>query len=59
MKRMAPVGWSRRKKRNGRSIEMMRPEGMDKVFITTPVAAAASVPFSATSMNALWTTSET
>jgi len=41
-------------KRNGRST--LRTGGTENAIISDPVAAAASVPFSSTSMTAFWTT---
>ena len=53
----APVSRSRRAKTNGRStVRLTGSAGAAPAAITTAVAAAASVPFSSTSMLAWWTT---
>ena len=59
MNRMAPVSRSRSRNRNGwssRSVNCFRALGPPPVSIPTAVAAAASVPFSSTSMFAWWMT---
>ena len=58
-KRIVPVGTSRRANRNGRSTRKVTGSpGPPEARMTTAVAAAASVPFSSTSMFAWWITAE-
>src|SRR5262249_29602589 len=57
--RMLPVRLPRIRIRNGwsaRKVKRGRGAGILRVFMPTPVAAAASLPSSLTSTNALWTT---
>src|SRR5262249_36551710 len=58
LKSVSPERVSRIRKKNGRSARKTGVGSMaiDTSATDTPVAAAASVPSSATSMNALWTT---
>lgn len=58
-KRMVLEGLCWMKNKKGWSAVNFFGKTYIKVVIITPVAAAASVPFSLTSTNALWTTSDT